>query len=92
MRWRQARRKGGEPSRFASRGWRGVLPRARLARVLTQREKPNPEEWRLNRVVQALELAGTAEAVALLKAWAAVDGSPVTEASREAVGRLARRP
>ena len=66
-------------------------PRARLGRVLAQREKPNPEEWRLMRAVQVLELAATPEAVALLKAWAAVDGSPVTEASREAVGRLTGR-
>jgi WD40 repeat protein len=66
-------------------------PRARLARVLGEREKPNPQEWRLLRAVQVLELAGTAEAVALLKSWAGVDGSPVTEPSRGAVGRLATR-
>lgn len=69
---------------------KGDEPRARLTRVLTQREKPNPEEWRLDRAVQVLELAGTPEALALLKAWAAVDGSPVTEASREAVGRVGK--
>ena len=66
-------------------------PRARLARVLAQREKPNPDEWRLGRAVQVLELAGTAEARALLKSLAAVDGSPVTEAAKEALVRLAAR-
>jgi hypothetical protein len=70
---------------------KGDEPRARLARVLAQREKPNPEEWRLGRAVQVLELAATPEAVALLKSWAAVDGSPVTEAARGAVGRLTGR-
>jgi RNA polymerase sigma factor (sigma-70 family) len=65
--------------------------RSRLARVLTQREKPNPEEWRLGRAVQVLELSATPEAIALLKAWAAVDGSPVTDSSREALARLAKR-
>jgi hypothetical protein len=66
--------------------------RARLGRILAEREKPHPQEWRLLRAVQALELAGTPEAVALLKSWAAVDGSPVTEASRGAVGRLTKGP
>jgi WD40 repeat protein len=64
--------------------------RARLGRILAEREKPNPEEWRLLRTVQVLELAGTPEAVALLKTWAAVDGSPVTEASRGAISRLTK--
>jgi WD40 repeat protein len=66
-------------------------PRARLGRVLAQREKPNADEWRLGRAVQVLELAGTDEARALLKSWAAVDGSPVTEAARGALARLSGR-
>jgi WD domain, G-beta repeat len=66
--------------------------RARLGRILAEREKPNPREWRLQRAVQVLELAATADAVALLKAWAVVDGSPVTEASRGALERLAATP
>jgi WD40 repeat protein len=66
-------------------------PRARLERILAERDRPNPLEWRLLRAVQVLELAGTPEAVALLKSWAAVDGSAVTEAARGAVGRLAAR-
>jgi hypothetical protein len=45
----------------------------------------------LQRAVQVLELAGTQEAVGLLKSWAGVDGSPVTEASRGAVRRLGAR-
>jgi hypothetical protein len=65
--------------------------RARLGRILAGREKPDPREWRLQRAVQVLELAGTQEAVGLLKSWAGVDGSPVTEASRGAVRRLGAR-
>jgi WD40 repeat protein len=65
--------------------------RARLTRVLAEREKPNPDERRLGRAVQILELAGTDDARALLKSWAAVEGSPVTEAAREALARLAGR-
>jgi WD40 repeat protein len=66
--------------------------RARLGRILAEREKPNPQEWRLLRAVQVLELAGTPDALALLKTWAVVDGSPVTDASRGAVGRLTKGP
>ena len=65
--------------------------RARLSRVLTLREKPHPEEWRLGRAVQVLELIGSGEALALLKAWSAVDGSPVAELAKAAVGRVERR-
>jgi WD40 repeat protein len=63
-------------------------PRARLMRVLAERDKPDPREWRLARAIQVLELAGTPEAVALLKSWAAVDGSSVAESAREALARL----
>jgi hypothetical protein len=38
-----------------------------------------------------LELAGTAEARALLKAWAAVEGSPLADEAKEALARLTRR-
>ena len=65
-------------------------PRARLTRILADREKPSPDEWRLGRAVQVLELAGTPEARALLKFWAAVDGSPVTEPARGALQRLGK--
>ena len=41
----------------------------RLERILTQREKPSPDEIRSARVVQVLELAGTEDAKALLKSW-----------------------
>jgi WD40 repeat protein len=61
--------------------------RARLGRILAGREKPDPKEWRLQRAVQVLELAGTPEAVALLKTWATADGSPVAEDARGALGR-----
>jgi WD40 repeat protein len=68
-------------------------PRARMARVLTKREKdPDPTAWRLSRAVQVLELAGTPEARSLLKTWAAIDGSPVGEEGREALERMAKRP
>jgi hypothetical protein len=65
--------------------------RARLARVFARRAKPVPEEWRLSRAVQVLELAGTARAVDLLKIWAAgPDGSLLANESKGALGRLAK--
>lgn len=69
---------------------KGDEPRARLGRVLAQREKPNPEEWRLERAVQVLELAGTPEAQALLKTWAGIE-SPLADDSRGALERLSKR-
>ena len=55
---------------------KGDEPRARLGRLVARREKePDPEAWRLSRAVQVLELAGTAEAKGLLKAWAAAKGA-----------------
>ncbi|HEX3146792.1 MAG TPA: WD40 repeat domain-containing protein [Gemmataceae bacterium] len=65
--------------------------RARLGRVLAEREKPNPNEWRLGRAVQVLELAATDEATALLKSWAGQDGTPLTEPARAALERLTGR-
>ena len=75
-RWRTRRRTSRGP------GWGGCWPSGRSR---TRRSGG------CSRAVQVLELAGTPEAVALLKAWAAVDGSPVTASSREAVGRLTGR-
>lgn len=67
---------------------KGDEPRARLTRVLTQREKgPDPEAWRASRAVQVLELARTPEAVNLLKTWAA-GGSPLTDEAAGALGRV----
>jgi hypothetical protein len=66
--------------------------RARLGRVLAARDKPNPDEWRLGRAVQVLERAGTDEARALLKAWAAApEGTQVAVEANAALERLARR-
>jgi hypothetical protein len=63
--------------------------RARLGRVLAAREKPSPAEWRLGRAVQALELAGTTEARALLKEWSiGPEGTPLVVDARAALGRL----
>jgi RNA polymerase sigma factor (sigma-70 family) len=62
-------------------------PRARLGRVLVEREKPDPDAWRLSRAVQVLELAGTEETRALLKSWAAVEGSPLAEDAKDALAR-----
>lgn len=62
--------------------------RARLTRVLTNREKPDPNEWRLTRAVQALELAGTDDAKALLKTWAAGEGSALAADAAGALKRL----
>jgi hypothetical protein len=66
--------------------------RARLGRILAEREKPSPQEWRLQRAVQVLELAGTPEAKVLLKTWAVAEGSPLAEQATAAVGRLSKRP
>jgi WD40 repeat protein len=66
---------------------------ARLRRVLGRREAPSPDQWRLERAVQVLELAGTPEAVALLKEWAAGPaGAVLTEEAVGALKRLAPRP
>jgi WD40 repeat protein len=63
--------------------------RTRLGRVLTAREKPVADERRLSRAVQALELAGTDEAKALLKTWAgAPEGSLLAVESTAALRRL----
>jgi WD40 repeat protein len=66
-------------------------PRARLTRILTHREKePDPNAWRLSRAVQVLELAGTDEARALLKAWSAVNGSPLADDAKESLARMTK--
>jgi RNA polymerase sigma factor (sigma-70 family) len=65
--------------------------RARLARVLMQREKPDPGAWRLSRAVQVLELAGTDDARSLLKSWAAAEGSALALDAKAALERLAVR-
>lgn len=64
--------------------------RARLQRVITKRAKePDPNEWRLARAVQVLELARTDEAVALLKTWAdSGEGNPVGVEARAALARI----
>jgi hypothetical protein len=66
--------------------------RARLERVQAEREKPNPQEWRLQRAVQVLELIATPEAKAMLKTWAVAEGSPVADDATAALGRLEKRP
>jgi len=67
-------------------------PRARLGRVLAARDKRQPDEWRLGRAVQVLERAGTDEAKALLKTWAAApDGTQVAVEAKAALERVARR-
>jgi WD40 repeat protein len=62
--------------------------RTRLGRILAEREKPSPREWRLQRAVQVLELARTPEAKTLLKTWAAVEGSPLAEQATAVLGRM----
>jgi hypothetical protein len=61
---------------------------ARLKRILGQREKPDPNEWRLARVVQVLALAGTDDAKKLLRAWASSSGSDLAIDARAALERL----
>jgi hypothetical protein len=65
--------------------------RTRLTRLLTRREQPDPSEWRLGRAVQALELAGTPEAKALLRSWAGAGGSALAHDSRAALGRMGEK-
>ena len=55
------------------------------------REKPDPNEWRLSRAVQVLELAATADAQELLKSWAAADGSALAIEAKAALDRLGRK-
>ena len=62
--------------------------RTRLERLLVQRERPGPEEWRLLRAVQILELSGTDEAKALLKSWTAIDGTTLSVDAKSALERL----
>jgi RNA polymerase sigma factor (sigma-70 family) len=66
--------------------------RRRLEQLLTAlRREPTAEEVHLVRAVLVLELAGTADARAVLRAWAAgAPGARLTEEAREALGRLAR--
>jgi WD40 repeat protein len=64
---------------------------ARLRRVLTQREKPDPNEWRLGRAVQVLALADTDETKALLKSWADSVGSALSTDAKAAMERLNSR-
>jgi RNA polymerase sigma factor (sigma-70 family) len=65
--------------------------RERLGRVLVLREKPIPAERQLARAVQALELAGTPEAIVLLKSWsAAPEGSLLAVEAKAALARLGR--
>jgi hypothetical protein len=48
-----------------------------------------PDELRLRRAVQALRWCGDAEAKKLLAEWAAgMEGAPLTEAARAAVGAM----
>ena len=61
---------------------------ARLKRVLSIREKPDPTEWRVGRAVQVLELAGTDETKALLKAWSESGGSALAVDAKAALSRL----
>jgi hypothetical protein len=54
-------------------------------------DKPIPAEWQLARALQALELAGTKEAIELLSTWnAAPDGSLLAIEAKAAVRRLTR--
>jgi hypothetical protein len=65
---------------------------ARLTRILGDRENaPDPNGLRLTRAVQVLELAGTHETRAVLKAWAAPDGSPLADETAGALRRVAKR-
>jgi len=76
--------------RQALAGAKSEEVRARLERVVSARETPNPARWRLVRAVQVLDMAGTEEATALLKEWAAgPPGGFLTEVAAGAAGRRA---
>jgi len=78
--------------RQALAGAKSEEVRARLERVLSARETPSLARWRLERAVQVLEMAGTEEATALLKEWAAGPaGGFLTEIAAGAAGRRAVR-
>jgi len=63
---------------------------SRLERVLTQREKPSPEELRFSRAVQVLEFAGTDEAKSLLKSWSTATGSTLAIEAKAALDRIVK--
>jgi hypothetical protein len=65
--------------------------RVRLDRLLLRRERPGPEEWRLSRAVQTLEISGADEARALLTSWAALEGSTLGADAKAALARLQMR-
>jgi hypothetical protein len=69
--------------------------RQRLEKLLTAnrlQHDPTPGELRTLRAVQAMELAGTSEASATLRAWAGgAAGHHLTEAARTALARLKSR-
>lgn len=63
----------------------------RLSQVLDLRAKPSPEEWRLSRAIQVLELTGTSGAADLLQQWAnAPTGSLLAIEAAAAVERLSK--
>ena len=66
--------------------------RRRLEKLVSVKApEPGPEDFRRQRAVQALELAGTPEARTLLAEWAAgLAGAPLTVDSRAALERLRR--
>lgn len=59
----------------------------RLNRVVAQREKPDANEWRLSRAVKVLELAGSNEAMGLLKSWADSGASDLAIDAKRALKR-----
>jgi hypothetical protein len=65
--------------------------RTRVTRVLVARETGGPAHWRLERLAQVLEFAGTDEAMKLLKTWASgPSGGFLTELAAGAVARIGR--
>jgi hypothetical protein len=82
---------GGEPLlREALAKPRSAEQRRRLESLLADlKHEPTPDDWRVMRAVQALELGGTPRARAVLREWAGgARGALLTEQAREALGRL----
>ncbi|HEY8506318.1 MAG TPA: hypothetical protein VIL46_17160, partial [Gemmataceae bacterium] len=76
---------------------RDALPKAKSAEqrerieglLARLRREPGPDEWRVMRAVQVLELCGTPEARQLLREWAGgTPGELLTEEAKAALARL----
>jgi hypothetical protein len=68
---------------------KSVEVRRRLRNLLDEmKREPTPEDFRLQRAAQVLELCGTADALHVLREWAGgTPGAPLTEQAKAALAR-----